>query len=95
MNEDRPTVPEDHDQPEPALTPDTAPSYRQGDVIHTAPEFAIAEADVFAVERGDVIAGTSLWRDAWRRLLKNRLAVFGMIVVAIITVASLLGPFDY
>src|SRR4030095_12428018 len=36
--------------------------------------------------------GTSLWRDAWRRLLKNKLAVFGLIVVAIIIVASLLGP---
>jgi len=46
-----------------------------------------------AAERGDVIAGTSLWRDAWRRLLKNRLAVFGMIVVLLITTASVLGPF--
>ena len=44
-------------------------------------------------ETGDVVAGTSLWRDAWRRLLKNRLAVFGLVVVAIITVASLSGPF--
>src|SRR5258708_18467889 len=92
MNDNRPTIPGDHDKPEPGLTPDTASSYRHGDVIHTAPEFAIAEADVLAAERGDVIAGTSLWRDAWRRLLKNRLAVFGMIVVVIITVASLLGP---
>ncbi len=44
-------------------------------------------------ETAELVAGTSLWRDAWRRLLRNRLAVFGMIVVAIITVASLLGPF--
>ena len=36
--------------------------------------------------------GTSLWRDAWRRLLKNKLAVFGMIVVVVITLASLIGP---
>ena len=93
MNEDRPTIPGHDDEPELGLTPDTAPSYRQGDVIHTAPEFAIADADVLATERGDVIAGTSLWRDAWRRLLKNRLAVFGMIVVGIITVASVFGPF--
>ena len=92
MNDDRPTIPGDLDKPEPGLTPDPVPSYREGDVIHTAPEFAIAEADVLAAERGDVIAGTSLWRDAWRRLLKNRLAVFGMIVVAIITVASVSGP---
>jgi oligopeptide transport system permease protein len=93
MNDDRPTIPGDHDKPEPGVTPDPAPSYREGDVIHTAPEFAIAEADVFAVERGDVIRGTSLWRDAWRRLLRNKLAVFGMIVVTIVTVASVFGPF--
>src|SRR5258705_7762043 len=93
LNEDRPTIPGDHDQPEPGLTPDTAPSYSHGDIIHTAPEFALADADVLAAERGDVIAGTSLWRDAWRRLLKNRLAVFGMVVVVIITLASLSGPF--
>jgi oligopeptide transport system permease protein len=93
MDEKRAIVPGDHDKPEPGLTPDPSPRYREGDVIHTAPEFAIADADVLAPERGDVIAGTSLWRDAWRRLLKNRLAVFGMIVVAIITLASLLGPF--
>jgi oligopeptide transport system permease protein len=33
-----------------------------------------------------------LWRDAWRRLLKNKLAVFGLIVVVIVTIASVLGP---
>jgi oligopeptide transport system permease protein len=92
MNDDRPLIPGDLDKPEPGLTPDPSPNYREGDVIHTAPEFAIADADVLAAERGDVIAGTSLWRDAWRRLLKNKLAVFGMIVVAIITVASITGP---
>jgi len=93
MNDDRPTIPNEHGQPEPGLTPDPAPSYREGDLIHTAPEFALADADVLAAERSDIIAGTSLWRDAWRRLLKNRLAVFGMIVIVIITLASLLGPF--
>src|SRR5687767_9277220 len=93
MNDDRPRVPGDHDKTEPGLTPDPSPDYREGDVIHTAPEFAIADADVLAPERGDVIAGTSLWRDAWRRLLRNKLAVFGMIVVAIVTVASIVGPY--
>src|SRR5580765_1121089 len=92
MNDERPPFTDDVETPEPGLTPDPAPSYTHGDLIHTAPEFALADADVLAAERGDVIAGTSLWRDAWRRLLKNRLAVFGMIVVVIITVACLLGP---
>jgi len=40
----------------------------------------------------EYVRGTSLWRDAWRRLLKNKLAVFGLIVVILITLASLLGP---
>lgn len=92
MNDDRPIIPGDHHKPEPGLTPDPAPGYRAGDVIHTAPEFAVADADVLASERGDAVEGTSLWKDAWRRLLRNKLAVFGLIVVAIVTVASLAGP---
>ncbi|HEU4873144.1 MAG TPA: ABC transporter permease [Pyrinomonadaceae bacterium] len=59
------------------------------DQIHTPPEMAIAEADVQA---GEFVRGSSLWRDAWRRLLKNKLAVFGLIVVVIVTIASVLGP---
>jgi len=92
MHDEKPIIPGDLDKPEPGLTPDPAPSYREGEIIHTAPEFAIAEADVLAPERGDVIAGSSLWRDAWRRLLKNKLAVFGMVVVLLVAVASLVGP---
>ncbi len=37
--------------------------------------------------------GSSLWHDAWLRLRKNRLAVFGMWALTIIAVACLLGPF--
>ena len=40
----------------------------------------------------EVIRGTSLWRDAWRRLLRNKLAVFGLVVVVLITIASVIGP---
>jgi oligopeptide transport system permease protein len=40
-----------------------------------------------------VIKGTSLWKDAWRRLLKNKLAVFGLIVLVLMVVAVGLGPF--
>jgi oligopeptide transport system permease protein len=40
----------------------------------------------------ETVKGTSLWKDAWRRLLKNKLAVFGMIVVAIMLIAVILGP---
>ena len=62
------------------------------DLIHIGPEMAVAEADVHPDEAGAFVRGTSLWRDAWRRLLKNKLAVFGLVVVIIITIASIIGP---
>lgn len=61
------------------------------DLVHTPPEFVISEEDVH-VSEGEVIVGTSLWRDAWRRLLKNKLAVFGLITTILIIVAALIGP---
>ncbi|CAN5434768.1 ABC transporter permease subunit [soil metagenome] len=36
--------------------------------------------------------GTSLWRDAWHRLAKNKLAVLGAILLVLLTLASFLGP---
>jgi oligopeptide transport system permease protein len=66
---------------------------REGDEIHAFPETAVGEGDVrTAGEGAGVVRGTSLWRDAWRRLLRNRLAVFGMIVVCLIALASVFGP---
>jgi oligopeptide transport system permease protein len=38
------------------------------------------------------VAGTSLWKDAWRRLRRNRLAIGGLIVVALVVIVSLAGP---
>ena len=35
---------------------------------------------------------SSLWRDAWRRLAKNRLAVIGALMLAVLTLASVFGP---
>ncbi len=43
-------------------------------------------------ENIEIIKGASLWRDAWKRLLRNKLAVFGMIVLAIMVVAVAIGP---
>jgi len=37
-------------------------------------------------------AGRSLWQDAWARLRKNRMAVFGGIALLVIAALSLLGP---
>ena len=38
------------------------------------------------------VEGTSLWQNAWRRLRRNRLAMFGMIVTGLIVAVSLVGP---
>ncbi len=99
MNEERPVSDREPDPTEPALTPLGTPQTppvraRSGDIIHTSPELAVGEGDVRSAESGEteVLAGTSLWKDAWRRLLRNKLAVFGMVVVALIILASLLGP---
>jgi oligopeptide transport system permease protein len=40
----------------------------------------------------ETVKGTSLWKDAWKRLLKNKLAVFGLIVLAFMGVAVIVGP---
>jgi oligopeptide transport system permease protein len=40
----------------------------------------------------ETIKQTSLWGDAWKRLLKNKLAVFGLAVLAIMVVLVAIGP---
>src|SRR5688572_29111993 len=37
--------------------------------------------------------GTSLWKDAWHRLKRNRLAVFGGIILIVLTILCFVGPF--
>src|SRR5690242_9368532 len=60
--------------------------------LHIGPEYAVAERDVTELLTGEVVSGSSLWRDAGRRLLKNKLAVFGMVVVILLVLGSLFGP---
>src|SRR5688572_1795686 len=43
-------------------------------------------------QTSEPVAGTSLWKDAWRRLRRNRLAIAGMVTTGIIVLASLAGP---
>lgn len=51
-------------------------------------------ADVYVPPR----TSRGLWRDAWRRLLRNKLAVAGMVVIAIMILlailAGVLAPYD-
>lgn len=41
----------------------------------------------------EIVKGTSLWKDAWKRLLKNKLAVFGLVIVVLMTFTCFIGPF--
>lgn len=36
--------------------------------------------------------GTSLWKDAWRRLRKNRMAVLGAVLLCVVVLISVAGP---
>jgi oligopeptide transport system permease protein len=107
MSEDRtPQVPTEEGRSlepggsgQPALTPRGTPQQppigeRRGDEIHAFPEMAVGEGDVRTAGEDvrAVVSGTSLWKDAWRRLLRNRLAVFGMVVVGLIIVSVIIGP---
>ena len=44
------------------------------------------------MEQQEIVKGASLWKDAWKRLLKNKLAVFGLVVVVLMTIAVIIGP---
>jgi oligopeptide transport system permease protein len=97
MDEKPPQSNPDETHGGPALTPlgvpaDAHVNTHDPDVIALGPEMAIAEGDVRFIDEDEFVRGSSLWRDAWRRLLKNKLAVFGLVVVVVITIASILGP---
>ncbi len=37
--------------------------------------------------------GTSLWKDAWYRLRKNRIALFGLCAFCVVTILCMVGPY--
>lgn len=55
--------------------------------MSTAPSPSLAAVVPEPIEKGN-----SLWHDAWLRLRKNKLAVFGMWVLGIVTIACVAGP---
>ena len=63
------------------------------DVHHVTPDGAgMDEALVgHPVTETELVKGTSLWKDAWRRLKKNKLAMAGGFVVLVIVLLSLVG----
>ena len=48
---------------------------------------------VAAVGLDELVEGTSLWKDAWKRLRKNHMSVICGYVVLVIVVACVFGPF--
>lgn len=77
---------------EPAQSEPGDPPSVDADLIHVPLEFAVAERDIHLLPEDEHVVGTSLWKDAWRRLLKNKLAVFGLVVVIVTALISLFGP---
>lgn len=45
-----------------------------------------------ALTEADSRRQASLWGDAWRRLIRNRLAVIGMVIVVLFIVIAIIGP---
>jgi oligopeptide transport system permease protein len=43
-------------------------------------------------ENLEPIKGASPWRDAWKRLIRNKLAVLGMTLLGVLIVAVIIGP---
>ena len=46
-----------------------------------------------AIENSELVQGTSLWLDAWKRLRKNRMALVCGYILTGIVLACIIGPF--
>ena len=44
------------------------------------------------IEQAEPVRGVSLWQDAWKRLRRNRLAVAGGIIVLLVLLLAVMGP---
>jgi oligopeptide transport system permease protein len=51
-----------------------------------------AESEEYVNELDQTIKGISLWKDAWRRLKKNKMAMFGLIMVVVYAIMTLSAP---
>lgn len=52
--------------------------------------FASARAEI--ISQAGTVKGRSLWEDARRRLMRNKAAVTGMVVLGLLVVAAVVGP---
>ena len=59
-----------------------------GDREH--PRLTMEESGV--IDASQAVSGTSLWGDAWKRLKKNKLAMFGLVTLGVMVVLVVIGP---
>ena len=64
---------------------------------HVTPEAAGVDEVLTgdAVTEADLVEGSSLWRDAWRRLRKNKIAMLGGGVTLVIVALSVVGALGF
>ncbi len=61
--------------------------------MKSASSIAPAPAETALARIENLDQGTSLWKDAWYRLKKNHVAIFGLWAFCIVTFICLVGPF--
>src|ERR1700724_2662776 len=54
---------------------------------------ATASIEPAPIRAEELVQGTSLWKDAWYRLKKNHVALFGLYAFCVIALLCLVGPF--
>ena len=52
----------------------------------------LASARAETITKAQAVQGRSLWEDAWRRLMRNKAAVTGMVTLAVLVLAAIVGP---
>ncbi|TNF08463.1 MAG: ABC transporter permease, partial [Bacillota bacterium] len=54
-------------------------------------EFRLLEASE-KISSEQIRPGLTYWKDAWRRLKKNKLAMIGLVVIGLMTLFAVVGP---
>src|SRR5271165_2185027 len=54
---------------------------------------ATASIEPAPIRAEELVQGTSLWKDAWFRLKKNHVALFGLYAFCVVALLCLVGPF--
>jgi oligopeptide transport system permease protein len=61
--------------------------------MNSATPAATASIEPTPIQVGQLEQGTSLWKDAWYRLKKNHVAIFGLYAFCVVAILCLVGPF--